>query len=245
MKWIFFDLDDTLWNFTANSAVSLRKLYEISPILRKFFKDVDEFISIYHHHNAILWQLYAQGKVTTRELKLERWRRTLATHTFEVLTAVCEELERNYLDILAEGQEKIEGVFEMLENLSNNYLIGVLSNGFTKTQYKKLRFSGLDRYITRIIVSEEIGVNKPDSRLFEYAVRETGATAPLLMVGDNPEVDVFGAMKAGWYAVWYNPSGKEFPYSREQLIEEGINPDLYLGSIENYKLPLPLPSLTC
>lgn len=235
MKWIFFDLDDTLWNFTANSAVSLRKLYEISPILRKLFKDTEEFIRIYHANNSLMWQLYSEGKVTTRELKLERWRRTLATRQFEVLTAVCEELDTTYLDILAEGKEMIDGVEDLLSSVTKTCLIAVLSNGFTKTQYKKLLFSGLAKYITRTIVSEELGINKPDRRLFDYAVEETGATEPLLMVGDNAETDVFGAMKAGWKAIWYNPSGKDFPVSEEQMKHENVDPNQLIAIVKNMK----------
>ncbi|MCH5231358.1 MAG: YjjG family noncanonical pyrimidine nucleotidase [Muribaculaceae bacterium] len=230
MKWIFFDLDDTLWNFSANSAVALGKLYEISPILRKLFKDLAEFREIYHANNSLLWDLYARGKVSTRDLKVERWRRTLATRQFEVLTAVCEELDRTYLDILAEGEEKFPGMEEMLQRLSKKALIAILSNGFSKTQYKKLQFSGLWRYVARTIVSEEIGINKPNPKLFEYAIQETGATPPFIMVGDHADTDILGAMKAGWHAIWFNPSGKPFPFTPEDLEKQGVCPSLYLGS---------------
>ena len=229
VPWIFFDLDDTIWNFSVNSEKALHKLYEISPILRKLFKDINEFIDIYHTHNYRLWDLYSRGLVTTRELKVERWRRTLATRQFEVLTAVCEELERNYLDILAEEREMIPGVTGMLQQLTKKCLIGVLSNGFSTTQYKKLNNSGLWRYVTRTIVSEEIGINKPDRRIFEYAIAETGAIMPCLMVGDHAETDVLGALKAGWKAIWFNPKGKPLPFSEDDLKELHINPDYFLG----------------
>ena len=233
MRWLFFDLDDTIWNFTANSEAALRKLYEISPILKKFFKDIDEFIKIYHVNNQLMWDHYAQGKVTTNQLKVERWRRTLATRQFEVLTAVCEELDRNYLDILAEGQEMIEGVEEMLEKATKHSLVAILSNGFSKTQYKKLHYSGLEKYITRTIVSEEIGINKPNPKIFEYAVKETGATEPYLMVGDNGETDIYGAMKAGWHAIWYNPKEKPFPVSKEEMEKDGVDPSLLITTVKN------------
>lgn len=233
VNWIFFDLDDTLWNFRDNSEKSLIKLYQISPILRKLFKDSETFIEIYHQNNFLMWELYSQGKISTKELKVERWRRTLATRQFEVLTAVCEELDRNYLDILALGKEMIPGVSNMLERLSEKFMIGILSNGFSDTQYKKLYHSGLEKFITRTIVSEELGVNKPDKRIFEYAVAETGATEPLLMVGDHPITDVLGAMQAGWNAIWYNPKGLPFPLSQEEMKNQGINPSLLIGIVND------------
>lgn len=240
IPWIFFDLDDTIWNFTANSAIALRKLYEISPILRKLFKDIDEFAGIYHTHNARLWELYALGEVTTSQLKAERWRRTLATRQFEVLTAVCEELDRNYLDILARCEAKIEGAEEMLAYLQKKALIGVISNGFLDTQYKKLRNSGLDRYVARMIVSQEIGINKPDRRLFDYALQETGATMPCLYVGDHPSTDILGALKAGWNAIWVNHVNHDVKIDRTELKEKGIDPDLFLGEVESIESAEPL-----
>lgn len=233
IPWIFFDLDDTIWNFSVNSEKSLRILYDISPILRKLFKSIEEFIEIYHKNNSLMWDYYSKGEVTTQQLKVERWRRTLATRQFEVLTAVCEELDRNYLEILAQQDEMIPGVTEMLQRLIKNYLIAVLSNGFSQTQYKKLHFSGLERYVTRTIVSEEIGINKPDSRLFQYAIEETGASSPCLMIGDHAETDVLGAMKAGWHAIWYNPSDKKFPFSKEEIISLGVDPNLLVGIVKN------------
>lgn len=233
VPWIFFDLDDTLWNFSANSEKSLRKLYDISPILRKLFPDRDEFIDIYHTNNHLMWDFYAKGLVTTKELKVERWRRTLATRQFEVLTAVCEELDRNYLHILARQEEKIAGIKEMLQSLTKKYLVAVLSNGFQKTQYEKLHYSGLEKYITRTVVSEEIGINKPNPAIFDYAIAETGATSPYLMVGDNAITDVYGAMKAGWHAIWFNPSGKPWPVNSEQMKEDGVDPDLLYRIVGN------------
>ena len=235
VNWIFFDLDDTLWNFTANSAVSLRILYDISPILRKLFKNVNEFVEIYHKNNSLMWDFYSKGLVTTNDLKVERWRRTLATRQFEVLTAVCEELDRNYLDILAKGKEMIPDCQEMLDRLSKKYLLAVLSNGFLKTQYQKLHYSGLEKYITRTIVSEEIGINKPDPKIFEYAIQETGASKPYLMGGDNGETDVLGAIKAGWCAIWYNPMGKVFPMSENEMRKSGIDPSKLIADVKNMK----------
>ena len=240
IPWIFFDLDDTLWNFSSNSAIALRKLYEISPILRKLFKNLEEFVAIYHAHNGMLWPMYGRGEITAKELKVERWRRTLATRQFEVLTAVCEELERNYLDILTTATELMPGAVSLLMSLRKSSMIGILSNGFLYTQYKKLYNSGLDRFVNRMILSDEIGINKPDSRIFDYAVAETGASFPLLMVGDNAETDILGAMRAGWNAIWINPAGNPFPFSDLFLEKEGINPGLLIGSVTSLDEACPL-----
>lgn len=235
VPWIFFDLDDTLWNFSQNSTASLHALYDISPILRKLFKDKQEFIDTYHTHNERMWELYSMGKVTTAQLKEERWRRTLSTKQFEVLTAVCEELERTYLDILARQKIEMDYAHTLLNELQKKCIIAVISNGFSDTQYKKIRYSGLGRFITRTLVSEEININKPDKAFFEYAVNETGAVGPHLYIGDHPSTDILGAMKAGWYAIWINHKQRNFPLSVAEMREQKINPELFLGEFPNLR----------
>ena len=241
--WIFFDLDDTVWDFKNNSMTSLRKLYEISPILKKYFKTFDELDVEYHIHNSYLWGALSRGEISGKDLKAERWRRTLQSKTFEVLTAVCEELDETYLNILATLPGVPPHTLSVMQRLSKDHLIGILSNGFPATQYKKMRSSGLDKYVTRLVVSEEIGKAKPDRALFEYAVAETGARYPHIMVGDNLEADVLGAINAGWFAIWFKPDNamkndtdKELPSDREIkmiICEKGGNPDLFLGRVRN------------
>lgn len=234
-NWIFFDLDDTIWDFKNNSIKSLRKLYESSPILKKYFKSFEELDKEYHVHNSLLWNALAAGQISSTDLKTERWRRTLQSKTFEVLTAVCEELDTNYLDILSSMPKVTEGTTEILKRLSQKYLIGVLSNGFPATQYKKLKSSGLQKYITRMIVSEEIGKAKPNKDLFQYAISETGAVPPYLMVGDNLEADVIGALQAGWYSIWMTSSDNEMPDMMKLSAERNFNPQLFLGKVKGMK----------
>lgn len=118
----------------------------------------------------------------------------------------------------------------MLKELRQKYLIGVLSNGFKGIQYKKLVNSGLDSYIQRVVISEEIGIQKPDARIFRYAETATGASADsAVMVGDNPANDVGGAIAAGWRAIYYDCKEKPF---------ESSSP-LYLGKVKDLRdIPL-------
>jgi FMN phosphatase YigB (HAD superfamily) len=62
-----------------------------------------------------------------------------------------------------------------------------------------------------VLISEELGIAKPDSRFFAAACRAIGREpSEVLCVGDNPRADVEGALKAGIDACWYNPSGAEW-----------------------------------
>ena len=65
-----------------------------------------------------------------------------------------------------------------------------------------------------MVISDEIGVQKPDARLFRYAEQATGALpASTLMIGDNPDNDIKGAIDAGWRAIYLDRKDKPFSSS--------------------------------
>ena len=231
-RWLFFDLDDTLWDFNKNSEESLRHVFSAFTEINTAFPSFEAFADAYHLHNAALWQAFAEGSVSSARLKSERWRRTLFPGSDPAEPPeICMTIDTEYLRFLAEQPYLIKGAEGMLRRLSKSHMIAVLSNGFIDTQYRKLRFSGLWRFVTRTVVSDEACFQKPDPRLYDYAVKATGATGTPIMIGDNPSTDILGALRAGWNAIWYNPSRKPLPWTEEELREEGIDPSLFLGTV--------------
>lgn len=232
--WIFFDLDDTLWDFAANSLRSLEYIYNEYAVVRDKFPSYSRFLEVYHIHNSKMWEEFAKGNVSSDFIKTERWRATLFPDTsYGNPPSECATINDAYLSKLATFPHTPDGVIPLLEKLVKSKMIGIISNGFADTQYRKLNSSGLWKYVSRVIVSDEIGIQKPDPRLFDYAISETGATGIPVMVGDNPNTDIIGALLAGWKAIWYNPSNKQFPYTPDGLKAKGIDPDRYLGSAQN------------
>ncbi len=233
-NWIFLDLDDTLWDFAGNSLLSLHHVYDLFSIFKQEYPSRDEFIDVYHQHNSALWTDYAKGNVSADFLKTERWRRTLFPDSDPQDTPpICSEINTEYLSRLASLPNAVAGAHDLLTALSDHFLIGVISNGFADTQYRKLDNSGLWQFVTRMIISDEIGIQKPDRQLFDYAIRETGATGRPIMIGDNPDTDIMGALKAGWEAIWFNPQRRQSPFTPETLASLGIDPHLYIGETDN------------
>ena len=211
-KWIFFDLDDTLFDFSQASFISLLRLWDETPEIRDRFNNPEAFLDEYHIHNKHMWELHESGKISADFLKPERFRLTVAPERYddETLKAM-RMLNDRYLWLLGECSSPVEGAKYLLEDLSKKYLIGVLTNGFTEVQYRKLRSTGLDRFIQRMVISDEIGIQKPDSRIFRYAEQETGATPETtVMIGDNPDNDIQGALNAGWSAIYFDRKSKPF-----------------------------------
>lgn len=235
-NWIFFDLDDTLWDFEGNSMRSLHHAYNSFPISREKFSSFDDFSNVYHIHNSRLWKELSEGKVSTEFLRTERWRATLFPEvSTEDPPGICEIINNAYLSKLSSLPHVVKGAEEILAKLTKENLVAVISNGFTDTQYEKLHNSGLWRFITRVIISDETGIQKPNKGIFDYAIEETGATGFPVMIGDNPDTDIIGALNAGWKAIWFNPGCKDFPYSKDTLVDMGIDPNLYLGEAKDLK----------
>lgn len=206
-KSLFFDLDDTLWDFTGNSRRVYRTLFDELGYAA-YFGSFDYYLSIYEKHNAELWEDYGHGRISRDELNAWRF-----AYPFEHEgIAGCDELARTFmtrsLAMMPTMDGVVEGAHEVLEQLSGRYALYILSNGFRELQSAKLQSSGLARYFGRVVLSEDIMVHKPDPAIFNFALSATQSTASTtLMIGDNIETDIKGAAAAGIDQVWLNRNG--------------------------------------
>ena len=94
----------------------------------------------------------------------------------------------------------------MLKYLSKKYKLHIITNGFHEVQHIKLQHAGLTSYFNEIITSEQMGVKKPNPKIFNYALQKANTSAEeSIMIGDDLEVDVLGAEKVGIQGVFFNP----------------------------------------
>ncbi|MDE6555541.1 MAG: YjjG family noncanonical pyrimidine nucleotidase [Duncaniella sp.] len=213
-KWIWFDLDDTLIDFHTNSRLAHKLLFDEQEGFGHIFHDVSDWLNAYEDHNLLLWKRYAEGEITQEFLRMDRFFTPLMTRwtrSREELETLCRYLDTHYLDLLAAQKTVIADAKETLEEMRNmGYSIGVLSNGFTSVQHRKIESAGLKSLIDCVVLSDDIGVTKPDPRLYLYAMSVVNDLDPRnhVMVGDNFSTDIRGAVAAGWGNVWFNPKGK-------------------------------------
>lgn len=208
---VWLDLDDTLIDFTTNARAALTEMWRDEKLLQKLFATPDDWAESYERYNMALWARYNLGEISRDYLRMERFRRPLVEGGLSDAgaRAVATRFDPLYLDHLAAQRALMPGATELLKWLRtrSDIKIGILSNGFKEVQYRKIHTAGLDPYIDLTVLSDDIGINKPDPRLFEYAMQRAADTEPShhLMVGDNPVTDVGGALGAGWNAIWYHP----------------------------------------
>jgi putative hydrolase of the HAD superfamily len=204
-KHLFFDLDHTLWDFETNARDSLQELYENHQLNEQGVGPFDEFHRVYIHHNTILWDRYHKGFISSEELKWKRMWRTLLD--FKIGNEpLARELSAAFLTILPEKKGVFPYTFEILDYLvARNYRMHLITNGFENVQWRKLNSSGLNRYFDVVVTSEASNSVKPQKEIFDYALKKTGATIPeSIMIGDNPDADIAGALDAGWDCIFVN-----------------------------------------
>lgn len=222
---VWLDLDDTLVDFRTNSRRALARLYK-ERLLTPYFSDCERWIETYEYHNHILWSDYAAGNIDQPTLRMERFRLPLTDGGASDSTArqLSEEFDTLYLDFLAEETALVPGCIKLLTRIKEAGLpVGILSNGFTEVQHRKITNCGLLPYIDTIVLSDDIGVNKPDVRLYRHAMQRSGFDIPErhLMIGDNPYTDITGALDAGWQAILLLPG-----YELQEIPQCAIAPAL-------------------
>ena len=150
-KYVFIDLDDTIWDFHANAKLSLHDMF-IDRELGRYFENFEEFFRIYAKRNIELWEAYGKGEITKEFLMSERFRYPLAKMGVDD-RELAEEIGIQYLDILPTKTALMPYAKEILDYLHAKYPLTIISNGFTEVQYKKLRSSDIEHYFSHIVLS--------------------------------------------------------------------------------------------
>lgn len=200
---IFFDLDHTLWDFSANCAETLTDLYERHQ-LSSLNIPLPDFIKYYREINDRMWDDLHKGKVTIEEIRNLRF-----SQTFNLLgldaSLVPAGMDEQFIALCPTKSNVFPHTHAILDYLSEKYVLHILTNGFRETQHIKLKSAGIDHYFQHVIHADESGHMKPDKRMFDYALKTTGIEVhQCIMIGDDLYADVLGAKNVGMDHVFVN-----------------------------------------
>ena len=164
--------------------------------------DFDGFIAIYEAINHDLWHLYSLQKTTKEELRYQRFYKAFTHFNYDNLH-LSHQWADDYLKISPYKTHLIEGAMDVLLHLKEKYKLHIITNGFKEVQHIKLDCSNLKPFFDHIIISEEHGFNKPDRQIFDLAQSLTNSQFnECVMIGDNYDTDILGALNAQWKAIY-------------------------------------------
>ena len=220
-KAVFIDWDDTIGDFVGAAKLALQEMYE-KYNLNDYFASLEEFVSLYKPHNLELWDKYGKDQVTKEYLSFDRFFFPLM-HGSKVkgekgkvkgenLCVLAEQLSEDFLNMTTARFSLLEGAEELVRYLAKKYPLTVVTNGFVEVQYEKFDKSGLRDCFAHIVLSEEVGCQKPNPRIFEEALRMNGLQAEdVVMIGDSWNSDIQGAINAGIDQIWIRKSKDPLP----------------------------------
>lgn len=205
IRFVYFDLDNTLLDHSAAERAALADLHAEHPQIGRY--DLTHVQATYHAENAPLWAAFARREVTAAQLQHLRFARTLARLDADLDP---DAVGTAYLARYARHWTWIDGARDSFLDTARRLPVGILTNGFEAQQVAKLaRFPEIADASAAVVISERVGVQKPHPEIFAHA-RDAAAVAvgadlapgEILYVGDSLSSDVRGGRRAGWPVVW-------------------------------------------
>ncbi len=190
---LFFDLDNTLWDFTSNSRLAMVQTLEQTGILSQL-ESFDSFFQVYKQINHSLWKDYHSRKVNKQTLIVERFSKSF--QHFGLTGLNWQAINNQYLDCMALQTRLFPRTIETLISLkSKGYQMHIITNGFSEVQRAKMKNCGLSEFFAKLFISEEVQAIKPNRLIFEHALKSTNALKKKsVMIGDSWETDIQGAL---------------------------------------------------
>lgn len=198
---ILFDADETLYDFKKSE----REAFKNTMLEFNIEYDEENHLKTYQDINTTLWKEFEQGLITQEKLKIERFKRLS-----DMLKINFDEnnFATLYMKHLSNASFLYDNSIDLLDELNQHYRLGIVTNGLTLVQDKRIRQSTIAKYFDAIVISEEILISKPNPGIFEYTLKNLDFfdKSKVLMVGDSLSSDIQGGINFGIDTCWYNPN---------------------------------------
>lgn len=200
IRFIYFDLDDTLLDHKAAEKASLLYCHRQLPMFQEV--DVDQLVSAYRTLNKQLWHEYGLGEIDRQTLSTRRFEGTLVN--LGLPDPDPEAFGQVYISVYRKYWSWVPGAKLTWEKVRSQWPVGIITNGFADLQKEKFKRFGFDLSADALVISEEVGYMKPHPAIFEHSAQLAGVSPEqILYVGDSPGSDMSGAAGAGYRTAWF------------------------------------------
>lgn len=220
-KFLLFDADRTLLDFSASEKSALAKTFAEYDL--PFTPEVYQWHLV---NNAKLWQDYEKGIIDRKTVLYTRFVRLFDHFGYEGDGAAFEDSYRHNLD---NSCDLFPEAMEVVQTLSKTHDLYIVTNGVASTQENRLRDSGLSPWFKDIFISEQVGSQKPQKEFFDHCFARIPGFDPAqaLIIGDSLSSDIKGGNNAGIETCWFNPEGAENHSDARVDVEIHSLKDLY------------------
>lgn len=199
---LLFDFDDTLLDFKKTEEDAF-----YHALSRCNLKAEEGYLQLYSEINHKKWMQLNEGLIDKQEIFSTRF-----AEFFEQVGIQYDGVEFNrvYMQALSEPVHYVEDVVEVLQKLSKEHNIYVITNGVRAVQEPRLARSEFKSYIKDVFISEVIGHEKPQQEYFEAVFSQIPGwkKEKALIIGDSLTSDIRGGNRMGIDTCWFNPEGK-------------------------------------
>ena len=199
-KWLLLDADNTLFDYDKAEAAALQRTFE-----QFGHKLQPEYVVAYRRINHEIWRQFEQGKISQDRLRPRRFE--LLFETIHIDSDPVK-FSVTYIRNLAEAAYLIDGAEKVVKSFVGRVGLVLITNGLKEVQRSRLAKSTIGDCFSAIVISDEIGASKPDSKIFKVAFERMGnpKKEDVLIVGDSLSSDIKGGNEYGIDTCWFNPA---------------------------------------
>lgn len=201
-EWLLIDADGTLFDYDRAEAEALAGAFaefNVNP--------ASHVAETYREINGWIWRAFERGEISQADLRIRRFEKLFAAVGVRLDAT---DFSRAYLEHLSRGAHLIDGAESVVRALRSKVRLLLLTNGLADVQRPRLARSAIRGLFDDVVISEEVGVAKPDERIFDICFARMGhpERSSVLMVGDSLTSDIRGGIEYDLATCWFNPKRK-------------------------------------
>lgn len=200
-QWLIFDADGTLFDFHLGETTALQKTTGKHGITY-----TQHLHDAYSAISAVLWKQFELGEISLVHLRVERFERLFGELRIDLEP---DAFNLDFMEALGQQRQLLPGAEAVVRDLSSRFRLLLATNGIAVVQRPRFSGSSIRRYFEDVVISDEIGIAKPQIGFMEEAFSRMGEPrrSEVLMIGDSLSSDIAGGANFGIDTCWFNPSG--------------------------------------